>query len=187
MTSHRVLSDEQKSELAVFEAWVKSQGWFMDPGRLWVFDTAELYGLAQKWCERLSSSEGATAAKPAWRFTGPTGLKKYLTQAQYEAQTDGVKRWYEPYHCASCSAPQPAADSAVMREALRELVEIETLKRDLAKVSYQLSLHTINGDDAKEAKALAEYDMLSRDMHRRQPAAWDRARSLVHQHKEKQG
>jgi hypothetical protein len=32
----------------------------------------------------------------AWRFTGSSGLKRYLTQRQYEAQTEATKRWYEP-------------------------------------------------------------------------------------------
>jgi len=32
----------------------------------------------------------------AWRFIGAGGLKPYLTQKQYEAQTAGVQRFYEP-------------------------------------------------------------------------------------------
>lgn len=34
--------------------------------------------------------------QPAWQCAGE-GLKKYLTQTQYDAQTEKVKAWYEPF------------------------------------------------------------------------------------------
>lgn len=45
----------------------------------------------------------------AWRFTGIAGLKRYMTQTQYDAQTPETKKWYEPFLCANCTpSPQPA-------------------------------------------------------------------------------
>ena len=33
----------------------------------------------------------------AWRNTGsPNGLRRFMTQKQYDAQTLGVQKWYEP-------------------------------------------------------------------------------------------
>lgn len=33
----------------------------------------------------------------AWRNTGsPNGLRRFMTQKQYEAQTPGIQKWYEP-------------------------------------------------------------------------------------------
>lgn len=33
----------------------------------------------------------------AWRNTGsPNGLRRFMTQKQYDAQTPGVQKWYEP-------------------------------------------------------------------------------------------
>lgn len=40
----------------------------------------------------------------AWRFTGIAGLKRYMTQKQYDAQQPGVKKWYEPFMCANCTS-----------------------------------------------------------------------------------
>jgi hypothetical protein len=54
-----------------------------------------------------------------WKFTGIAGLKKYLTDSQYQAQTDDVKKWYEPI-CETCqqSAPQERVAVAVEIVAL---------------------------------------------------------------------
>ena len=41
----------------------------------------------------------------AWRFTGIAGLKRYMTQKQYDAQTPETKKWYEPFRCANCTTP----------------------------------------------------------------------------------
>ena len=41
----------------------------------------------------------------AWRFTGIAGLKRYMTQKQYDAQTPETKKWYEPFRCANCITP----------------------------------------------------------------------------------
>ena len=36
-----------------------------------------------------------------WEFTGIAGLKRFLTQAQYEAQTHDTQKWYRPI-CQKC-------------------------------------------------------------------------------------
>lgn len=43
----------------------------------------------------------------AWECTG-IGLKRFLTQVQYEAQAPNVKRWYVPFRCSTCAATIPA-------------------------------------------------------------------------------
>jgi hypothetical protein len=40
----------------------------------------------------------------AWRFTGIAGLKPYLTDKQYAAQTPETQKWYEPI-CSKCATP----------------------------------------------------------------------------------
>lgn len=42
-----------------------------------------------------------------WESTTP-GYIKYITQARYEKFSPAVRRWYKPYKCSNCSAPQPA-------------------------------------------------------------------------------
>ena len=35
--------------------------------------------------------------RPAWRNIGsPNGLRRFMTQKQYDVQTPGVQKWYEP-------------------------------------------------------------------------------------------
>jgi hypothetical protein len=52
--------------------------------------------------------EQAQQAEPvAWRFTGIAGLKRFMTQKQYEAQTPETKKWYEPFRCANCITSPP--------------------------------------------------------------------------------
>ena len=46
------------------------------------------------------------SAPEGWRMIGwrnhsaPNGLRRIMTPKQYIAQTDGVKKWYEPVYCA---------------------------------------------------------------------------------------
>ena len=42
----------------------------------------------------------------AWECTG-IGLKRFLTQVQYEAQAPNVKRWYVPFRCSTYAATIP--------------------------------------------------------------------------------
>lgn len=44
----------------------------------------------------------AQQERTAWRFTGIAGLKRYMSQRQYDAQTSETKKWYEPFKCANC-------------------------------------------------------------------------------------
>ena len=46
----------------------------------------------------------------AWRFTGIAGLKRYMTQKQYDAQTPETKKWYEPFRCANCITPPQSTE-----------------------------------------------------------------------------
>jgi hypothetical protein len=55
----------------------------------------------------------------AWESTTP-GYIKYITQARYEKFSPNVQRWYKPYKCSSCAAPQPAPlRDDVVRDAAR--------------------------------------------------------------------
>ena len=55
-----------------------------------------------------------------WRFTGPAGLKRYMTQQQYEAQTPEIQRWYEPVASANRSdPPAPSVPDDVATDAAR--------------------------------------------------------------------
>jgi ribA/ribD-fused uncharacterized protein len=63
-------------------------------GRLWMEVRAELRG---------SAITGVMASDEPlrWEFTGIAGLKRFLTQKQYEAQTPGTQEWYRPI-CPKC-------------------------------------------------------------------------------------
>lgn len=37
----------------------------------------------------------------AWRVIKPCGLRRHMTQAQYDANPE-LQKWYEPFKCASC-------------------------------------------------------------------------------------
>lgn len=53
-------------------------------------DTRSAYSLARELLE-------LQASRPVWRNTGaPNGLRRFMTQKQYDAQTPGVQQWYEP-------------------------------------------------------------------------------------------
>jgi hypothetical protein len=53
-------------------------------------DTRSAYSLARELLE-------LKASQIAWRNTGsPNGLRRFMTQKQYAAQTPGVQKWYEP-------------------------------------------------------------------------------------------
>lgn len=58
----------------------------------------------------------------AWECT-VIGLKRFLTQAQYEAQTPRVKRWYVPFRCSTCAATIPAPQL----EAAQALIDKQAL------------------------------------------------------------
>lgn len=47
--------------------------------------------------EELEAQVEILTNRLAWRNTGsPNGLRRFMTQKQYDAQTPGVQKWYEP-------------------------------------------------------------------------------------------
>ena len=58
----------------------------------------------------------------AWEST-ILGYIKYITQAQYEKFRPNVRRWYKPYKCSNCSAPQPAP--APLSDAIKHYLEAQ--------------------------------------------------------------
>ena len=47
--------------------------------------------------EELEAQVEKLTNRMAWRNTGsPNGLRRFMTQKQYDAQTPGVQKWYEP-------------------------------------------------------------------------------------------
>lgn len=51
----------------------------------------------QKRVEQLEALVERLTNRLAWRNTGsPNGLRRFMTQKQYDAQTPGVQKWYEP-------------------------------------------------------------------------------------------
>ena len=47
--------------------------------------------------EELEAQVESLANRLAWRNTGsPNGLRRFMTQKQYDAQTPEVQKWYEP-------------------------------------------------------------------------------------------
>lgn len=39
----------------------------------------------------------------AWRNKdSPNGIRKFMTERQYQNQSDAIKQYYEPYSCANC-------------------------------------------------------------------------------------
>jgi hypothetical protein len=54
------------------------------------------------WKAMLAAAGVMAADEPLrWEFTGIAGLKRFLTQKQYEAQTPGTQEWYRPI-CPKC-------------------------------------------------------------------------------------
>ena len=98
----------------------------------------------------------------AWIFTGEAGFKKYLTQTQYEAQTEAVKKWYEPFKCTNCctitkpdteelEALRGAYDKAL--EALNASVMLNNdMAKLLANVHVQEQCETFGYWDKREQR-----------------------------------
>ncbi len=67
----------------------------------------------------LAAIKGQQADPVAWtlrREVDQCGLVRYMTQAKYDRQTDGIRSWYEPYKCASCSYQPSTAAQAGWRD-----------------------------------------------------------------------
>ena len=55
------------------------------------------HALLQKRVLHLEATIENLKNRLAWRNTGsPNGLRRFMTQKQYDAQTPGVQKWYEP-------------------------------------------------------------------------------------------
>ena len=72
------------------------------------------------------------SAPESWRVIGwrnhsaPNGLRRLMTPKQYIAQTDGVKKWYEPVYCA----PTPEGWRLVPVTPTSEMLTIGALYPD---------------------------------------------------------
>ena len=50
--------------------------------------------------EELEAQVEKLTNRLAWRNTGsPNGLRRFMTQKQYDAQAPGIQKWYEPIRC----------------------------------------------------------------------------------------
>ena len=66
----------------------------------------------------------------AWRFTGIAGLKRYMTQKHYDAQTPEIKKWYEPFKCKNCTTPpQPEQEPVAWWNQKKDSVSIDPVHR----------------------------------------------------------
>lgn len=63
-----------------------------------------------------SPAEGVVA----WRCKSKCGLRSYMTQRQYDAQSQTIKDAYEPFRCANCIATHPPAPAVQARVGLTE-------------------------------------------------------------------
>jgi len=59
-------------------------------------------------CPAVRRAPVADGAALRWKFNGIAGLKPYLTDKQYQAQTPGTKKWYDPI-CDRCGPDDGAA------------------------------------------------------------------------------
>lgn len=59
----------------------------------------------------------------AWESTTP-GYIKYITQARYEKFSPNVQRWYKPYKCSSCAAPQQEAQEPVAWQGVHDQTDL---------------------------------------------------------------
>lgn len=51
--------------------------------------------------EAIAALSQPVAEAVAWRVIKPCGLRRHMTQAQYDANPE-LQKWYEPFKCASC-------------------------------------------------------------------------------------
>ena len=60
----------------------------------------------------------------AWRCTGH-GLKRFMTQNQYDAQEPSVRKWYEPFKCAGCLTIAQPVQPVEVQQAIEAAVLAE--------------------------------------------------------------
>jgi hypothetical protein len=116
--------------------------------------TMDAYNAGQRASYENGLRDGALGGAPpdplVWRFTGIAGLKPYMTDKQYAAQSPGVQKWYEPVcqKCAAAPAAPSLPESAPSNSGVQESVYLTSQERDdlpaaLPKVTgRQLSLLT---------------------------------------------
>jgi hypothetical protein len=57
----------------------------------------QCHNCGETYAPRTTASGVMASDEPLrWEFTGIAGLKRFLTQKQYEAQTPGTQEWYRP-------------------------------------------------------------------------------------------
>jgi hypothetical protein len=89
--------EAMKQALEALELWLNHK---LDEDTAWQAHTS----IRQAITEAEKQEQGEPVA---WRFTGIAGLKRFISQKMYEAQTPATKKWYEPFKCANCTTPQP--------------------------------------------------------------------------------
>ena len=73
-------------------------------------------------CSMLAAPAAPAADAHSWRRKeGVNGIKEFMAQKCYDAQTDAIKKYYEPFKCANCKA---ADASDVLEQAMYTLISI---------------------------------------------------------------
>lgn len=82
--------------------------------------------------EELEAQVEKLTNRMAWRNTGsPNGLRRFMTQKQYDAQTPGVQKWYEPirYEVPEGWQLVPVEPTEEILRAMRSCVLVESCYR----------------------------------------------------------
>ena len=88
--------------------------------------------------EELEAQVEKLTNRMAWRNTGsPNGLRRFMTQKQYDAQTPGVQKWYEPirYEVPEGWQLVPVEPTEEILRAIRSVVLAESCYRAMLSAS----------------------------------------------------
>lgn len=102
--------------------------------------------------EELEAQVEKLTNRLAWRNTGsPNGLRRFMTQKQYAAQTPGVQKWYEPirYEVPEGWQLVPAKPTPAMRDAMRNGSRKDWPSDELCNVRYAAMLAASPKPEAK--------------------------------------
>lgn len=83
-------------------------------------------------CMPAPASSETESSKIVWRNTGsPNGLRRFMTHKQYDAQTPGVQKWYEPSRHEVPEGWQlvPVEPTEEILRAIRSCVLVESIYR----------------------------------------------------------
>lgn len=75
-----------------------------------------------------------------WRNTGsPNGLRRFMTKKQYDAQTPGVQKWYEPirYDVPEGWQLVPVEPTEEILRAIRSMVLVESCYRAMLAAAHK--------------------------------------------------